>query len=93
MKRRPWSVKGPVPVRGDVYPSRAAVARAFNVSRAAVSNAIRRGTLDRLGATDYRGKPCTVDGVSYPSRAAYGRAVGVSDKVACRVVAMLEDEA
>lgn len=36
-------------IRGVEYPSRAAAARALGVSREAVVQALRRGTVDRVG--------------------------------------------
>lgn len=64
---------------GVEYPSHAALARAFGVTKSAVIGAKKHGRLIRLGKGKEAGSPIEFDGVGYPSQAALARAVGVSE--------------
>jgi hypothetical protein len=75
------------PGTGVTYPSRAALARAFNVTRSAVCLAIRNGRLDRLGsggdaglasAHAARRQPVASLGHHWPSQTACARALGMA---------------
>lgn len=72
-------MKQPVKIRGVVYESQAAAARALGVSDATVSQALDRGTPDLIGtykAGNNRGhshKPVTIDGITYESQAEAAR--------------------
>ena len=72
----------PVRVRGVVYPSQRAAARALGVSEKTVRTALDAGRADMIGITGNGrpGKPCTYRGVEYPSLTAAAIACGVSDK-------------
>lgn len=62
----------PVTIRGVWYPSQQAAATALGVTREAITLAIRRGALDRVGLGGARsGRPVSIGGRLYPS---YGRA-------------------
>lgn len=71
----------PVPtlIRGTLYPSMTAAARALNVKVATIFQAAERGTLDRVGLVQPGGprKPCYINGQVWPSRTAAAKAIGV----------------
>lgn len=69
----------PTLIRGTVYPSQAAAARAIGVHHATVHQALERGKPDGIGAglIGRPGIPCYINGKSWPSRAAAARAIGV----------------
>lgn len=83
------SKKDPIPttVRGVVYPSQCAAARALGVRQTTVNKAARIGTLDNLGTglPNYR-KPITVNGVEYPSTRHAERAHGIVNGLLARAV-------
>lgn len=69
----------PTRYRGVVYPSQRALARHLGVHDATVYSALRRGTVDNIGAGRGPAKrPCELDGVTYPSIRAAARALGVN---------------
>lgn len=78
----------PVPtlIRGVLYPSMSAAARALGVVTCTVSQAMDDGWLDRVGLGRPRGvssrpdlrKPCWFRGKRYPSRTAAALAHGVT---------------
>ncbi len=76
------SARPPVPIRirGAIYPSIAAAARAHRVTRDVVVTALDRGTLDDVGLAPVRGPNVlrtVVNGVTYPSFAAAAAALGM----------------
>lgn len=60
-------------IRGTEYPSFAAAARAFGLSKNAVWIAAERGTLDAVGLGKVEGIPTTVDGQPFDSITAAAR--------------------
>lgn len=70
----------PVRIRGVVYPSQRAAAKALGVTPSAVYNALERGAEDNigLGRQNNNAKPVTIDGVTYRSRAEATRRLGIS---------------
>lgn len=64
----------PVIIRGTLYPSQSAAARALGVAQAVVFRALDRGTADNVGLG--RSKPVTIDGTEYPSVTAAAAALG-----------------
>lgn len=73
----------PITIGGKCYPSQNAAAKALGISESAISQAVRRGTLNGLGAG--RGVrqyvPVTIRGITYPSQTAACKALGVSRPV------------
>lgn len=72
----------PVRIRGTVYPSVAAAARAVGVSRVTIDRALDEGWIDQIGIIRRKGgqpcKPCIYRGERYPSVTAAAEAHGVS---------------
>lgn len=70
----------PTLIRGQLYPSQSAAARALGVHPSTVCNALERGTADKIGLAQKGrpGEPCYLNGRLWPSRAAAARALGVS---------------
>ena len=72
----------PVPtrIRGTLYPSQSAAARALGVPQAAIYLAAEAGTLDNagLGRNATRRYAAILDGVRYESQADLARAAGVN---------------
>jgi len=69
----------PITVRGVRYGSCTAAAAALGVTRSAVSHAMKRGTLDRLGSGENKHYFATrVRGVVYPTQKAAAEALGVT---------------
>ena len=76
----------PVSVRGKVYPSMAAAAKALGVTPHTLSDHLaRHGNLDRAGIgkagngrNNATRKPITIAGVTYPTRKAAAAALGLS---------------
>ena len=72
----------PVCIRGTIYISQAAAARALGVSPSAISIALDEGRIDtvglRLKSGGHPGRPCWSRGKRYPSRTAAAKACGVS---------------
>ena len=73
-------VKIPVKIRGVVYPTQRAAAKALGVSPQTVHHALERGTEDNigLGRQNNNARPVTIDGVTYRSRAEAARRLGIS---------------
>ena len=67
----------PVTIRGKTYPSHGAAAADIGTTRAAISQAKRRGRLNSVGLSHPASVETTVDGVTYPSRAEASRQTGV----------------
>lgn len=69
----------PVMVRGTLYPSQKACARAHGVNVSTLRSHFERwGHLDRLGLKrSLTSKPVEVDGIVYPSRTAAVRQTGI----------------
>lgn len=74
------SARTPVRIRGVIYPSQRAAAKALGVSPASVNNALERGAEDSigLGRQNNNARPVTIDGVTYRSRAEAARRLGIS---------------
>lgn len=72
----------PVSIRGVIYPSSAAAARAIGVHAGTISGALSRGTVDNVGTgtNTLRKKPVICDGRKYGSIAEFAAFVGVSAK-------------
>ncbi len=72
----------PVRIRGVIYPSQAAAARALSLNPLTIANALDAGRVDEVGLGIRRGghpgKPCIYRGKAYPSRKAAALACGVS---------------
>lgn len=72
----------PVRIRGVVYPSVIAAARAMGVGRKTVERALDGGWIDEIGIIRRKGgqpcKSCTYRGKTYPSITAAAQANGVS---------------
>ena len=69
----------PVRIRGNVYVSMAAAARALGVNHRTVARALEEGRIDEVGLRRVRpGKPCVYRGKAYPSVTDAARACGVS---------------
>lgn len=73
----------PVRIRGTVYPSKRAAARALGVSTATIENALDGGWIDEVGLGRRKGgggpkKACVFRGNRYPSMTAAAQACGVS---------------
>jgi hypothetical protein len=98
MTRRPLpqrrtSVTGnmnPTRIRGVLYPSQAAAARALGIKPNTVARALNRGTeefagLGRRWPSDFgqKPKPCEIDGVQYPSQKAAATALGLTPSCIC----------
>jgi len=64
---------------GTLYPSIADVARAYGVKRQAIAGALDRGTLDKIGTGQSRGKPFEYAGVIYASKKSCALAHGVPE--------------
>ena len=81
----------PVRIRGVVYPSIAAAARALRASRMTIDRALDEGWIDEVGLPHRRGgrpcKPCVYRGRHYPSQRAAAKACGVSPAAVARAVA------
>lgn len=67
-----------VDVRGVIYPSTRAAARALGVSVDAVYSALNRGSIDKLGLGMTQRKPVTIEGITFRSMCAASRALGFS---------------
>lgn len=61
--------KIPVTVRGVLYPSQAAAARALGICRQGITQALQIGDINKVGLRPYthKSKPITVNGVRYLS--------------------------
>lgn len=72
----------PVRIRGTVYPSMVAAARAMNVCSMTIARALDEGWIDDVGILrrkgGHPGTPCVYRGASYPSVTAAAQACGVS---------------
>jgi hypothetical protein len=72
----------PVRIRGTVYPSMIAAARAMNVHCKTISRALDEGWIDDVGIVrrkgGHPGTPCVYRGRRYPSVTAAAQACGVS---------------
>jgi hypothetical protein len=72
----------PVRIRGTVYPSVAAAARAVGVNRVTIDRALDEGWIDDVGILrrkgGHPGTPCLYRGRHYPSVTAAAMACGVS---------------
>lgn len=70
----------PTKIRGVIYPSQAAAARALGVSQTTVFHAIEAGREDQvgLGRPGAPPKPCYMNGRRWPSIRAAAAALGVS---------------
>lgn len=78
-------MSGPSPtlIRGVLYPSQSAAARALGVSQSTINQALERGTQDHVGqGRRWRSgaplRPCYINGHRWPSRTAAANALGVS---------------
>ena len=67
-----------VEVRGVIYPSTRAAARALGVSIDAVYSALARGSMDKLGLGTTQRKPVEIGGIPFRSMCAASRALGFS---------------
>ena len=67
-----------VDVRGVIYPSTRAAARALGVSIDAVYSALARGSMDKLGLGTTQRKPVEIEGIPFRSMCAASRALGFS---------------
>ena len=76
----------PTRIRGTLYPSQTAAARALGVNHATVHSALERGTEDKIG-TSRRGRPCYINGKRWPSQSAAARAIGVRTASICKALA------
>jgi hypothetical protein len=81
----------PIRIRGVLYPSIIAAARAMRSSRATIDRALDEGWIDEVGLPHRRGgrppKPCVYRGSHYPSQSAAAKACGVSPPAVARAVA------
>lgn len=69
----------PINIRGKLYPSVVATARALGVSERNIYKHLDLGTPHLIGLNKKTGpKPCEIDGVQYPSLTAAAAARGVS---------------
>lgn len=72
----------PVRIRGVVYPSMAAAARAFGLSITPIQSALDSGRIDEIGIVFRKGgrprAPCLYRGKAYPSVTDAARSCGVS---------------
>lgn len=75
----------PTLIRGQLYPSQTAAARALNVAPSGINRAIEMGLTDTVGLCKMGlrkmgapGKPCYLNGRRWPSRAEAARALGVT---------------
>lgn len=68
----------PILIRGVLYPSQCAAARALGVSHRTVYSALERGSLDFVGCgRNYHNKKrTTIEGVTYPTMKAAAHAQG-----------------
>lgn len=67
-------------IRGTLYPSQAAAARAMGVHPVTIMKALDEGRIDLIGVVRLGGqrpKPCVYRGKEYPSRKAAAEACGV----------------
>lgn len=67
----------PVAVRGTLYHSQMAAAKALGVTRQAVQHALESGTVDKLGTGKSKAMPVEIDGITYPSINQAVRATGL----------------
>ena len=78
----------PTMIRGQLYPSLTAAARALGVHLSTVHQALERGTQDQIGQCRGRpGSPCYINGRRWPSQAAAARALGVRPATISRALA------
>lgn len=79
-KRKLSSLAVPVIIRGELFPSIAAAARAHNVSVPTVQGALNRGTLDNvgIGTNTQRKKPVSCNGSFYESIAQLSKEIPYS---------------
>lgn len=79
----------PTLIRGQLYPSQTAAARALGVHLSTVNAALNAGTEDRigLGLQGSPGSPCYMNGKRWPSQAAAARALGVTPAAISRALA------
>lgn len=68
-----------VEIRGEVYPSQSAAARALGVSQATVCHALDRGDIDRVGLRGRLLQPIALGGVQYRSTRQAAKALGMSN--------------
>lgn len=72
----------PVRIRGTVYPSMKAAARALRASTITIDRALDEGWIDEVGLPHRRGgrpcNPCVYRGNRYPSQHAAAKACGVT---------------
>jgi len=64
-------------IRGIVYPSMGAAARAHGLSKRAIAHAMDNGTLDNVGTGKSKRRAFTYEGTTYSSQADCARAYGV----------------
>lgn len=80
----------PVIVRGVLYHSQRAAAKALGVSDAALRRALDAGRVDDIGLSVNKGgrpgKPCFYRGKRYPSMSAAALACGVSRAAVCKAM-------
>jgi hypothetical protein len=67
----------PCKIRGVLYPSQRAAARALGVIEATVSEALNKGRADTIGLTKRRPKPIKYGGIQFSSHAECARHFGV----------------
>lgn len=75
-------MRQPCRIRGTVYPSQAAAARALGVHPQTICQALQRGTEDRIGLCKAQGtsgphRPIMMNGTTWPSISAAARGIGV----------------
>lgn len=79
----------PTLIRGQLYPSQTAAARALGVHISTINMALQRGTeaLVGLGRRGCPGSPCYMNGKRWPSQRAAARALGVRPAAISRALA------
>lgn len=78
----------PTLIRGQLYPSQAAAARALKLHPATIQNALERGAIDQVGSglPGRKGRRCYMNGKLWPSQSAAARALGVRRASICKAL-------
>lgn len=70
----------PIAIRGQIFPSQAAAAKALGMHASSVHSALERGTLDSIGrGRCWNSNPVSLDGVSYDSQKSCANANGLTE--------------